>query len=713
MIFRFMEKYRVPILVVLLLGLVGFGVWTFVIGYFRDGGKGKIDWGETWATYEVGGETHELSREEFAIAMGGRNARSDEETRAQNALAHHIRLTMLDDSGITVSDDEFEAAFKKMLRDPIEQMNDGKYDESIFIKHSNSSYGMTGEQFQRAMRQDMRMAKMLGEINRVHSVVSVDDIYETYRKVSQSYRLKGVFFNDADYVAAAKLVRDEAGNLDADSDTKITKYWTDLEEAKRKAYNKDGAELTADFIGFRFHGSDRDDEKLSALFEKTDLRSKTSLKELTKEFEPSDDDLAKLNLRLDRSRANYGFVGDEFDLEKAFEAKKPRLVIEWKILKLMKKLHDQILVSVRAKDEVDLAALALANNLSNYKFSNIKLQKLVKHEDYPGQYARTLLRLQKNNFLTYTAAVGPKSNAFFTGPVDEVGKHASVWRLLDKNMSPMPKLGDVRDAVAEDYEKARATELRDEAVKAFDDAADAWLEEQLKDELKPIRDEATAAIADRSKDLDAEKDKAEIETITKEENDKAEAKITAEKDKKRNDAFKIVLADTKALVVQEGFFTTFHTRAELAVDREKGSSEEKARSALRKEFSAILDDFISQTDHELGTVSEWVESRTYPGLKGRAILLEKRQPTVDEMALNPSGFQQAEHYFSLVRDRQSPRESIWTFENVGNNFKVDSSKIAASLEEAAEEKRQTDREVKERNEKKAKARKAAAAAAAN
>ena len=290
--FEFMDKYRVPILVVCALGLVGFGVWSAVLDSLDDGPEGREDPEEIMATFSVGDHEHTVTRQNLRETFVG----SDSDSTAQFGakLSKLVRQAMADDLAVSVSEDEVRrglGSFKERLK----AANDGKFERDLYTKIVNRNYRCQVSEFEAMFQNSMRLTKLMRQIDRVKDQESsMDEIFEAYKKQYVKIKLKGIFFSSESFADQIKLSTDDKDNLTAEGLNTLTTWWGGLEDKDRKAFHKGGALLTAEYMGFRF--ADRTDEELEAAFKAVGAESKTSLEKLTADFTPTDDDKAHRHL---------------------------------------------------------------------------------------------------------------------------------------------------------------------------------------------------------------------------------------------------------------------------------------------------------------------------------------------------------------------------------------------------------------------------------
>ena len=703
MIFQFMEKYRGPIIVIGIVSMFGFGAIVYlsdaIFGSSRR--KGEKDPKEVIASFEVGGEKVEVQNIDYWQTLrdlGIRENTDDPEAAPAYALASMVRNALVDRAGIVVSDAELAGVIDKQIKEQLAAGAEGAADKKAYTNWCNSLYRATPAQFEAMLREDLRLAKLMREIERISGHVSSNEIAEQYRKLFAKVKIKAVVFDSDAFKEQAKLARLADDSLDPAAEVVLGEYWTGLTEAEKKRYHKGGALLTVELLGFRF-SKYATDEELAAEFNRENPISKTSLAKLTEGFVPNDEVLAKLEGRLGRHRDVYKVAADA-DIKAEFETRKARLIQEWQIQELIFKLHGEILAKIKDGAEVDFQALADANNLQTNKLTQIPLEKLRDHEEWPGFYAYSLQQVDKGKILEMRAIVTKDTDAFHEGIVDDVGRHVDIWRMIDKDLSPIPSYPDVKVDLAKDYEVKQAEKLRDEAIAAFQKSMDTFMDEKVKDFAATAKSEAATAIAEETKGLDPTNDKDKIESITKQKNEEADQRIAEEKRKYRGEAFDVAVATPPAggVIVEEGYFLPQLAKSELVLKKDEASTEELARSFARREMTALHDEVQSDRFVEVGTVTDLVGSTVYRTLKGIAKLVDKKQPTLEEMFLHPDRMTMAEAY--LRRKKASDeKDTVWSFANLKKgDFKVATDGIDKSIAEERETRRKSDEETRKMRE---------------
>ena len=85
MIFQFMEKHRVKILLAVLFAMVGFGVWSFIIDSLGSRSRDDGDPSLVVATFNLDGESIEVTKGEMEEHKGTNPSRVDNMTENQAA----------------------------------------------------------------------------------------------------------------------------------------------------------------------------------------------------------------------------------------------------------------------------------------------------------------------------------------------------------------------------------------------------------------------------------------------------------------------------------------------------------------------------------------------------------------------------------------------------------------------------------------------------
>ncbi len=684
--FRFMDKYRVHILLVVLLAMVGFGAWASLVDLVGSSSQDRLDPEEVWATAQIFGEEQQISLEDVKDVMGFYGFEGDEDT-AGAVLASIIRKRIAEsDHGFPVAPEEVELALKERFQEPLRQINGGRFDKEVYAQFV-ANFRMTPQQFEAQVAEDLRLAKTLRELARAGSMPSLVRIIEVARKDNQKIKVKGVFWDSASFKEAAKLSRDDNGNLTAESIASLQAYFDELNEDEKRALALKGPMVTVDFLGYDF-SLHADDQAFLDDYARVHEASGKSLEQICAEIEITPEDVTVMKERLARMRDAYGLDADA-DVEAVWTERQARFEAEIRVIKHVRALWSKLDGEIKSGQEVDLAQVAADNNLIYFEWKDRYLTDLSKDGvafQSGGLYQLQLASNAVGNLLDMRNPPGSTTMHFGTGAVDVIGRHIAAFRLLARDMQPLARFSDpdVRESLVQRLENKRTEELRDEAFQKFQDRMTEITSEKAKEKIDEIRARFDEEIAEAVKDLDPEKeeDKARIEEITTEKNDEAEALMDEARAEHRSAAFDQILEETPdaGLVVEEGFFRPFDSTREQPVDRE-AAFETRARSSLRREFRSLHDQNTMEIYIEPGTVSDVVQSSTYPGLKGVAKLVEKKTPTDRELLLRPSVLRISAMNAARAVNKERGDRDLWDFEALKTrNFKVDPGKFMTEIE---------------------------------
>lgn len=702
-VFEWMQKHSVPVMIICFVCLFGFGVLWQISEWVGRGGESADRPPKVIGTFEMGGKKFDIPWDEFYMNVPSRDLSDARiEQTAAIGVAAVIKKRMVEELDVHVSESEIQDALKTQVVDAVKMQNDQKFSEQKYAEYIERKYRITVDEFERRLAQEMPLARVSQEFTRGDLETTFGEIYDQFKKANAKAKLRGVFFPLEEFTAKTKLTTEKIDGKDvltADGRAKLEEWWKKLEDPKRRMYYRGGALLTADGIGFKFFG--KSDADLDAEFNRTSELSKTTLAKLTELFVPSDADIAKLKRRFNRFQSNYGVAADA-DIEKEFEARKARLVQEWKIVKLVKQIHSSIDAELKAGRPVDFKEIAQKNNLNDINVSNMSVEALRTHPDYPGEWARFFSITRDGELLTQPHMVdGDSATGIDQGPADEVGKHVSLWRMKSKNTNPDVVLNDVIEEARKGYETEESVRLRDEAVKAFEAKMDALMSEKAKDFIAKVNQETKDAIAKETQGLDPEKDKDRIESVTKAQNAIGDSRIATEKDKYRTEAFEAAWADTTlpGIKVEQGFFRMAQINSPFGRRRLPNDLEDAPKpdapltdriaAALRRDFHADLaDDTEAEKFVEKGKVSKVTDSATYPGIKGIAQLVEKKIPTADEMLDQPGEMWAAE--VAALQAAQKARSTdpnagnVWSMANLKRVYKFESAWLDKRIADAQE-----------------------------
>lgn len=690
-IFDWMDRYKVPILFVILIGMAFFGVIGFLLDLFRGESEQEKRMKEIVTSYEIGGETYEVTRADIR----GYDIKDSKDAEA--LIGELIRKKLTDRVDPYVSEAEFQDALDE-VKEFIRTANEGKFDAEVYTRFCNT-YRMTPQQFEQQLREDMKVVKLMRELDRASGRVSSAEMIEQQQKENQKIKLTGIFWDPSRY--GEKLARDDDEKLTAEAKAKVVEYFNGLGDDKKRNFHTGGAIVSVDYMGFDFQSYEADAD-LEAAFKAVGEGATDSLENLTADITLSEDDVAKMKLRYERSRREYGDDG-ESELDVEFEKRKPRLTIEWKILNHIKKVHDELVAMEKAGEVPDFAAVAKANNLIHGTWTDTKVQDIVSGDLFPGVYAYQLQSAKENTVFNWNTGVGQNTSSLFRGPVDEVAKHASIFRLLNKDLRPVANIEeeDVLERVAKDLESSTATVELEADVEAFEDKMNEFLEniEEVKTARKDAREQADKDLAEAIKDLDAEKDADEIAELKMTFDDQVESEVDSAREEHRSAAFDALMNDLpgKAFVVTEGFFDSRMSVRESDVDGDDFTGEQIARHLLRKRFNELHDQPFAEKFVDVGTVSEVKDLvRQRRGWRGIAKLVEKKSPTLEEIFSRPIQLRQAEQRVLMAANPGGAIKSMWDWDSMKESgFNIDTAKIESAIREEVDRKATDEQRLEE------------------
>ncbi len=696
MIFRFMEKHRAKILLVILFTMLGFGFWAYLVDYLGKKDNTDVEAGTVMAEFTVFGEKVEVPKERLERAGGyGQSIESMTEAEAYGRLGVIIQEAVLNsDFAYPVSDAAYEEMVTTRIIEAYKRQNGGKFGEAEILTLA-SQMRLTVPEFKAKLRTEFQKAMTLRELDRAGRIPTTPQDYERYAKDNQTIKLMGICWDSATYRDQVALKRDKDGNLTPEAEKELRDFWNALSPKERQATNRKASLVKVEFFGFDFE-SYKTDEDLNAAFTMVDPKSGKSLKQLTEDLEVTEADLKSIQVRLQQNRSLYGIAADD-DLTKVMEDRKTRWEQEVKILKHVKRLHDQAMKAQAENKPVDFAKLAAENNLTFYTWDDKYVMDL--RDTSIAFQSNALFGLNSvatkvNTIFEFRHGTGPTTPWLFQGPVDQPGRFVATYRLLERDSNPEPRLeGEVKEAQIKKLETDRANKKRDEKFDLFEAKLDEAMATLAKTEIDKLEADAAKDLAEALKDLDAEKDKDKIKEIKTVHEEDLKALVDAEKQNHRAKAFDQVMAENKdlGLVVEEGFFRPQFVNKEAKLGA-TATAEERARSFLRRGIRPLHDQGNRGVYHEVGEVSPIMESNDYPGLKGMAKIVAKKKPSVEHMLLHPRLMYTAE--LAVKRDllKKYNETSMWAPENLkAMNFNVD----AKALDERIEANLKRDRKEQE------------------
>ncbi|MCB9831981.1 MAG: hypothetical protein H6807_05850 [Planctomycetes bacterium] len=711
--FRFMEKYRVHILLVVLLAMVGFGAWAQLVDLVGRDKRRTIDPEEVYASLNLFGEKLDLSRQEVAEVTRTLEFVGSED-EAGRALGQLVRQEIAQSPyGYPVSKEEQELGLNERFKEPIQEANDGRFDQKLYEQYTGQflpQFGlppMTRAKFEARFLEECRLAKTMREIDRAGSEPDLARTFAVCKKDNMLVKLRGIFVDAANFKEQAKLARDANDNLTAEALTTLRDRFEAMDDEQKRALATKGPMVSVDFIGYDF-ANQADDQAFLDDYRKVSDVSGKSLEQLCAEVNVGEADVAIMKERLNRRGDRYG-LAEGADVEAVWNERKERFEAEIKVIKFVRNLWTKIDGETKAGHEVDLAQVAADNNLTHFTWKKKYLRDLVKEgSSFQGQDLLGLQGVVPGQLLDVRPQADVASMRFGTGASDVIGRHVAIYRVTEKEMRPLADFGDpdIRQTLIERYETERGNELRDEAFAKIQDAMNAVMDEKAKDKIAELRGRFEKEIAEATAKLDPEKDedKAEIERITKEKNEELDLLIEDERAPFRTEAFDALIADhgDLGLVVEEGFFRPFESTREQPIDR-MSPFEARARSSLRREFRSLHDEGYQQKYVEIGQVSDVVDSPSYPGLKGIAKLIAKKEISDRQLALRPELLRTSKQNALSALNKERGQRDLWGYESMQKrNFALDPGGFAKGIEqkkkdeEAAAERQRKFKEEQER-----------------
>jgi len=650
--FELMHRYRVAVLIILFVGLFGWGAWAAIQQLFTRGPADTV-----LAVYRIPGDSEErkiMESEVQMVRMMIRNQHGDlrltqnllslaPDDADETIMAFIMLREAAKKAGITVADaDVIDVKDPRQARIPSETVD--------FLK-------------------DMRAAMLFRFLYAVDpGGPTYEEVYNLYKTMNDEVKGKAVVFERKD----PKSWTIDKNN--ADDVKKLGEWWDKPEFAYLREQKKVPEKFDLEVAWVKWNG--RTLGELDAWFKESGLA------EATKDLEVTDADcLQRYNALADQYE---GFIEKELaaqakaqeeenarakaenrdpknlsagDQPSKFERVKEQLRRELKVGKLLTSILDDV------KGGKRLAELCEAKKISVTQLSKQSADEVMVHPEFGGPRVKQLLmvasqklkegKLKEGEIVEYETT----STEYVPRVFDEPANWMALYRVIGRYEPRNPELNEVIDFAIEEYQKKQAeTELNDR-TKAFRDAIDKKLDAvpevvKVKETADKELEEAIAkAIADAKLSADNPDHKTQIEAIRKQNEVARDAKINDEKAKHELAALLETAKEQNLAVV------------EIPWTRRSSSSGMSYASADTKEEK--LNRFLRSASVIYGLANLPAEGKVgqptadhQAGLSAVLALEGKRAPAEDDLLLKPD---QMKTVGQRLQTRVDPGE--WSYKN--------------------------------------------------
>ena len=699
--FTFMHKYRVAILSLMLLSLVGFGAWGAIQGLV-----GGEDANPVLGSFVIpgSGEVHEVTGAEWRpIALqvmrnseGFKRALSLGDDDGQLLAWDFIVLAeAARAAGIVISDDEVVDTLRKSYNIPEEE--ELKLPDSVL-------------DFQ---RQFMAAATFRSQFARPTGGGDWQQIYERFRRDNEEVKGRYVLFERPDPDSFDLDISDEG-------DRKKLQEWWDA-NPRLKSMKRIPEEVDLEVLWVRLQDKSVSEvdqefrEKWSALAGDYPVTEEEIQARWTKHgpvyeaMAVAEAEIRQKQLEAAQKAENKAAKEEgrepadllKGDQPEHFDLVKERIRQEIVIGKIMQQAwiqaHDQ---------DADMEGLAEKYNLKHAVVKELDQVKLQTHPDFGTPRASQLIfgGLSRKDLEVGKVAryVTETTGAFIEDIFDEPGSFLAVYRVVDHRQPRDPELADVIGWALEQWRKEQADKGLEKLAEDFRAAVDEKISSIIADKKAELEAERDRKVAEKIEkeglSREKEEDKLQIQSIESIENRDLERQLNEEKGKHEAAVFAEVatargleVRDTGWITESSGGFPQFPEGLDPA---EKHRRIWRHRGHLSK-LAALEPGRMGPPDVDQAA-----------GLALVTVLDEKREPTPEDMYRSPNQVQP-------IRNQLNPRPAPDSFRF--ETFKSPEwfSLSAPRTEEgiAAERKLDQEREARRRARQKAKADAARAAAA--
>lgn len=544
--FEMMHKYRVPILVVLFVGLFGWGAWSGIqqlvekdtedplIGTFRLPGETeehKVRASEWHAVLTGIAGSFFRNIESFGKVLGVADTERDqviwdfivlrEAARKAGVVVTDRDAGIVDEEGVRAAISDSQAQFEKDWRAVYQ------FKSQLGTDPGGASYGEIYERFKTEheevrgkaavfARKDLSEYKL--DLEKPEDLKKLEDFWEqnkwlgTRKMVPEKLDLEVAYmrFRDRSF---AEVAEDYEQNWKAGAegitvtDEEVKKRWDDWSTQYETFFDKELAKLK----------TDQEEENKRAKEEGREP------KDLSAGDQPGKDVRAKEHVRRELLAGRL--------LTKVLD--------EVKAGKVMKDLCAQYKVACVTLEKKSLDELMEQPEFGNGRVKQHLMTGIARLKDG---------KLKEGEIYEYETTTKEYIPRIF----DEPGAFVAVFRLIAHHPSRPNELKEIREEVIEEWRKRQGDdELRDR-VKSFRDAIDAKVLEvpavkELSEKLQKERDEAVAKEIEEAKlSRDNAEHKTRIEQVERKHDSQKELKLTEEKQKHEKDVFLALAAEQAA-----------------------------------------------------------------------------------------------------------------------------------------------------------------------
>ena len=662
--FEFMHKYRVVILGVLLLGLVGLGAWTAIQGLFGP------DTNPVVGTFRIPGTDERVEVHQEDLIDVARRIRQD-----------RLARTLVGD------EDEFLAAWcfialRELARQLGADVSDAQVRERVGIGPDDR---WPSKWLKRWYHDVFSISTALGLVMQDPGGVTYDRLFEKYKEEYVRLKADHVLFEEKD---------PESFNLDLkkEEDRKILEEFA-KENPTVGQVNRIPERISLEAVWVRFKAlpDEPDTYDFEAEFDKRwkDLAQDVSISEETLQaryqaHKAVYDELAEaIKARRKEGGEESGDQPSSFEVVKAFIEK------ELKVHTLLQRLREEAAKLDEAALAKDDALKSLAEKYGfkegvRHKLTIADFNKIPEFGSprCAGQLfvaARDKEKLGKPVDFTASPTQGLQP-----GVCDAPGAFMAVLRPVKYEPSREATIDDKPDAFLEAWRKSRVKEDVEGRAQAFLDKVDDLIEARIKDQRETFEAEAKKKadeeIAAAGLDPSKEDDKERIEEIRSRYQTEAEAKLEPLRAAHEAEVFALAAGEL-GLEIGHSPWLNQGLLGNPGYDDDPLPSERVRRLFRTRNLVTKLKNL------EVGRIAEkYLDERA--GLAAVCLLVEKREPTVEDL-YRAEGTTQVQNLMRALSQERGARVTVsdLTYAKLKSPewFDIQAPETERILKEAAEE----------------------------
>ena len=423
----------------------------------------------TGGSFMMGEKEVTVPAEEIAhhyAFIKGRNKDVPHDRAYELAWARVIRLRLARAAGITVDRDDLQEWMQKQhvsLR--IEWLDEQGRIDPARLKAYLARFGCeTLEEYEEYCREEY-----LGELwvtrDDTPDVFSEEEVRKRFDSLNQRIVVRGLVISPETIDRMPEMDKENPEHRKL-----FAEWWDSLSDQAKKVYDdRDRPAIEAEVIYVRF--DEHTVESFKEFFESRRPGLGKSLDELTTHFALSELERTKLIRRwIDKRRNAHAWAARSLEPglndKESYEKIEPHLVREWRVIKHLGEVWNEI---AESHDAVDMRKLAEQRGLL-YRYVPLtpsrELQSI--KSGLPGDHPLYMQKSGPGDLFRYRTSPENAANYYFVdGVFDQPGYHASIWRVVKTEGMRVLPAEEAIDKAWHDFEPAVHWQLAEGEAKRF------------------------------------------------------------------------------------------------------------------------------------------------------------------------------------------------------------------------------------------------------